>query len=89
MERGRRGATVFEHLRDQPEDFLGALERGVATRERTIHLFAWQSHLWNRAAVRLVKEIVAAERPVELEGRGDSQAPVLREDLDAATSPYR
>lgn len=32
---------------------------------------------------------VAVERPVELEGRGDSQAPVLRADLDTATSPYR
>ncbi|MFK5955535.1 MAG: tRNA pseudouridine(13) synthase TruD, partial [Planctomycetota bacterium] len=55
--RARRGATVFEHLNENPEDFLGAMERGIATRERTIHLFAYQSYLWNKAAGLLVQEV--------------------------------
>ncbi|MDA1265946.1 MAG: tRNA pseudouridine(13) synthase TruD [Planctomycetota bacterium] len=39
--------SVFEHLK-QHDEFAGAF-RHVATRIRLIHLFAWQSHLWNRA----------------------------------------
>jgi tRNA pseudouridine13 synthase len=38
---------VFEHLKRDPDDFVGGLHR-VASRERLIHLFAFQSHLWNR-----------------------------------------
>ena len=55
--RSRRGATVFEHLNDNPGDFIGAMERGIATRERTIHLFAYQSYLWNKAAGLFVQEV--------------------------------
>jgi tRNA pseudouridine13 synthase len=56
--RNRRGSTVFEHLKNNPEDFRGALERGIATRERTIHLFAFQSYLWNRAVAIKIQEVV-------------------------------
>ncbi len=42
-----RHHSVFEHLKREPDDFVGALHR-VASRERLIHLFAFQSHLWNR-----------------------------------------
>ncbi len=59
--RGRRGATVFAYLKEHPQDFLGAMERGVATRERTIHLFAYQSYLWNLAAGMYVREIVGKD----------------------------
>ncbi len=47
---GRFGThhSVFAHLKRHPEDCAGAF-RHVATRIRLIHLFAWQSHLWNRA----------------------------------------
>ncbi|RMH02799.1 MAG: tRNA pseudouridine(13) synthase TruD [Planctomycetota bacterium] len=55
--RGRRGESLFAHLRDEPDDFVGALVRGISTRERTIHLFAWQSHLWNRAAALWVRSV--------------------------------
>lgn len=55
--RSRRGATVFEHLTANPGDFIGAMERGIATRERTIHLFAYQSYLWNKAAGLFVQEV--------------------------------
>ena len=56
--RNRRGFSVFEHLKSNPGDFRGALERGVATRERTIHLFAYQSYLWNRAVSLKIQEVV-------------------------------
>ncbi|MDP7062816.1 MAG: tRNA pseudouridine(13) synthase TruD [Planctomycetota bacterium] len=59
--RHRRGSSVFEHLKENPEDFRGALERGIATRERTIHLFAFQSYLWNRAVAIKVQEMVDEE----------------------------
>ncbi len=57
--RGARGASAFEHLRAHPRDFAGALERGVASRERTIHLFAYQSYLWNRAVALRVRQAVS------------------------------
>lgn len=40
--------SVFEHLRRRPDDFAGAFHR-ISTRERLIHLYAFQSHLWNLA----------------------------------------
>lgn len=48
--------SVFEHLARHPEDFAGAFRR-IAPRLRLIHLYAWQSHLWNRAVARYVEEI--------------------------------
>jgi len=56
--RGARGSAAFEHLRHYRGDFAGALERGVASREKTIHLFAYQSHLWNRAVALRVQQAV-------------------------------
>ncbi len=53
--RGRRGSSAFRHLVQEPADFSGALHIGVSSRERTMHLFAFQSHLWNRAAGLAVK----------------------------------
>jgi tRNA pseudouridine13 synthase len=41
--------SLFEHLLAHPRDFSGAF-RYVALRLRLIHLYAFQSHLWNRAA---------------------------------------
>lgn len=54
---GRYGRhhSVFEHLRRDPEDFAGAFGR-VSKRERLIHLFAFQSHLWNRAVARFLDD---------------------------------
>lgn len=57
--RGNRGAAAFEHLRAHPRDFGGALERGVSSREKTIHLFAYQSHLWNRALALRAQQAVS------------------------------
>ena len=50
--------SVFEHLARHRGDFAGAF-RHVASRMRLIHLYAWQSHLWNRAVARYVEEITA------------------------------
>ena len=65
---GKFGAhhSVFEHLAKTPDDFAGAFEH-VATRLRTIHLFAWQSHLWNRAVVDWLRALLPLEERVVLE----------------------
>ena len=49
-----RHHSLFEHLKRDPEDFEGAFHR-VSTRERLIHLYAFQSHLFNRALSVAVK----------------------------------
>jgi TruD family tRNA pseudouridine synthase len=54
---GRRGQSLFEHLRENPGDFEGAMRIGLSSRERTIHLYAYQSHLWNRAAALWVRQL--------------------------------
>jgi len=52
--------SVFEHLGKNPEDFAGAFQF-ISSRMRLIHLYAWQSHLWNRA----VADLARAHLPVE------------------------
>lgn len=52
--------SIFEHLQKKPDDFAGAFYH-VATRIRLIHLYAYQSHLWNRAVVRAVREVTPLE----------------------------
>lgn len=47
--------SVFEHLKRFPDDLAGAFGR-VGTRERLIHLYAFQSHLWNRALALWIDE---------------------------------
>ncbi len=47
--------SIFEHLAKEPEDFAGAF-RYVKTEVRLIHLYAFQSHLWNRAIARFITE---------------------------------
>jgi len=47
--------SVFEHLKRYGDDFAGAFGR-VGTRERLIHLYAFQSHLWNRALALWIDE---------------------------------
>jgi len=54
---GSAGAhhSVFEHLTKNPTDFAGAF-RYISSRLRLIHLYAWQSHLWNRTVASWVRE---------------------------------
>lgn len=40
--------SVFEHLRREEGDFRGAFYH-ISSRLRLIHLYAYQSHVWNRA----------------------------------------
>jgi tRNA pseudouridine13 synthase len=81
---GSAGAhhSVFEHLTKNPGDFAGAF-RYISSRLRLIHLYAWQSHLWNRTVASWVRE----EHPrkesfwVEsLEGRLVFPRGVMKED---------
>jgi len=60
--KGRRGQSLFAALLENPDDLPAALARGIATTERTIHLFAYQSHLWNRAAGLWIKSVVPKEK---------------------------
>jgi tRNA pseudouridine13 synthase len=71
---GKFGAhhSVFEHLNRSSDDFAGAFEF-VSTRLRLIHLYAWQSHLWNRAVADHVRSVVPLEERVLL----DSEEGVL------------
>ena len=64
---GKFGAhhSVFEHLHREPDDFAGAFQH-VSTRVKLIHLFAWQSHLWNRAAVEWLRALLPVEERVVL-----------------------
>lgn len=61
---------VFESLLESPQDFAAALQR-VPLRVRLIHLYAWQSHLWNRAVSGWVqrggREWPREQQPLALE----------------------
>jgi tRNA pseudouridine13 synthase len=59
--------SVFEYLKKNDGDFAGAFFH-VATRVRLIHLYAFQSHVWNRAVADLVRERVPAQERITLEG---------------------
>lgn len=62
---GRFGAhhSVFEALKKRPDDFAGAFFH-VASRLRLIHLYAYQSHLWNRAVAQYVHEHTTGDQRV-------------------------
>ncbi len=66
---GRYGKhhSVFDHLRKEPGDFAGAFKH-LATRERVIHQFAFQSHIWNRALDLWLKDAVPEPRRFTLPG---------------------
>lgn len=83
---GRFGAhhSVFEHLKRSPDDFAGAFAH-VSTRLRLIHLYALQSHLWNRAVAAWVRERTAPDGRVITEGlEGPLVFPAQRIALDPA-----
>jgi tRNA pseudouridine13 synthase len=52
--------SVFQHLIREPDDFAGAF-RYVKSQLRLIHLYAWQSHLWNRAVAAYVESVTPAK----------------------------
>ena len=57
--------SIFDHLGKNPGDFAGAFYH-APTRIRLIHLYAYQSHVWNRAAALLVREAVEKDERVVL-----------------------
>ncbi len=57
--------SVFEHLIKNPEDFAGAFYF-VAARLRLIHLYAYQSHVWNRAVCDWSRDVVPSSRRIVL-----------------------
>lgn len=59
--------SVFEYLKSAPEDFAGAFFH-ISSRLRLIHLYAFQSHIWNRAVADCVRSFVPLEQRVVLEG---------------------
>ncbi len=58
--------SICEHLAKAPEDFAGAFTY-VASRLRLIHLYAFQSHLWNRAVAERIRALVPLEQRLVLE----------------------
>ena len=68
--RFREHHSIFEHLQRAPRDFAGAFEF-VASRLRLIHLFAYQSHVWNRAVVARIRDTLdVQDRVVMLSEEG-------------------
>ncbi|MBL8694011.1 MAG: tRNA pseudouridine(13) synthase TruD [Planctomycetes bacterium] len=60
--RGGKHISVFQHLAENPGDFAGAW-RFVSTRIRLIHLYAFQSYLWNLTVSAYLRSVVPeAER---------------------------
>jgi tRNA pseudouridine13 synthase len=81
---GSAGAhhSVFEHLTKNPTDFAGAF-RYISSRLRLIHLYAWQSHLWNRTVATWVRETHPRKESFwveSLEGRLVFPRGALKED---------
>jgi len=87
-EAGRFGQyhSVFEHLGKTDDDFAGAFGR-VAMRIRLIHLYAWQSHLWNRAASELVRRVMPVEKRIVLESIEGSLVTFAGDAGDLARHP--
>jgi len=52
--------SVFDHLRRNPTDFAGAFFH-ISSRLRLIHLYAFQSHIWNRAVATYFARISGEE----------------------------
>lgn len=75
--------SLFEHLKRSPQDFPGAFYH-LASRLRLIHLYAYQSHLWNRAVADWVRARVEPTKRVVLKcAEGPLVYPEI--DVDLAT----
>ena len=59
----RRGATMIQHLRRHPTDFKGALQR-LPAKERAIHVFAYQSLIWNESVARYLTDRLPPHRRI-------------------------
>lgn len=79
--RGGKHLSVFEHLVTHPEDFAGAF-RYVSQRLRLIHLYAFQSYLWNESVSAYLRKKLPRASQVEL--RTDAGSVVAWRNLSAA-----
>lgn len=70
--------SLFEHLKHSPQDFAGAFYH-LATRLRLIHLYAYQSHLWNRAVADWVRARVEPTKRVVLKC---AEGPLVYPEID-------
>jgi tRNA pseudouridine13 synthase len=63
--RGPLFRPIFEHLIKRPRDFPGAIAK-VTQRLKLIHLYAFQSFLWNRAVSRYLERFIPDRERVRL-----------------------
>ncbi len=61
----REHHSVFTYLKSHRDDFRGAFFH-VSSRLRLIHLYAFQSHIWNRAVCAYVRRITKPDERLEL-----------------------
>ncbi|MBI5435169.1 MAG: tRNA pseudouridine(13) synthase TruD, partial [Planctomycetes bacterium] len=81
--------SVFEYLKKNPDDFAGSFFH-LASRLRLIHLYAYQSHLWNRAVANLVRaRTERAERLVVDSEEGPLLYPVTSAKLADLGATFR
>ena len=63
--RGPLFRPIFDHLIKRPRDFPGAIAK-VTQRLKLIHLYAFQSFLWNRAVSRYLERFIPERERVKL-----------------------
>lgn len=93
----RPGVSIVRHLKRKPGDFLGAWSH-MPGKERAIHIFAYQSFIWNDAVQRYLWQTLPAAKRFEAPSvagrlvfwnyRADEELPPLPESfplIDHAT----
>jgi tRNA pseudouridine13 synthase len=63
--RGGKHLSVFQHLAKEPGDFAGAF-RFVSQRIRLIHLYSYQSYLWNLCVSEYLRRKLAPDNRLAL-----------------------
>lgn len=63
--RGGKHISVFEHLVTHPTDFGGAF-RYISTRIRLIHLYTYQSYLWNESVSEYLQKRITKGNQLRL-----------------------
>jgi tRNA pseudouridine13 synthase len=63
--RGGKHLSVFEHLAGNPKDFAGAF-RFVSRQIRLIHLYSYQSYLWNLSAAAYLRRKLGNDMLISL-----------------------
>lgn len=76
----RKGKSMVNHLRRNPQDFAGALQR-MPGRERAIHVFAYQSLIWNNSVCHYLRgKLPPHRRSVTSYGAGELVWPNYQAD---------